>query len=101
MGGRLALVADSEGSYVTKTACSREGVPGDVLVEVFRDGTLLVDQSFDDVRARAHSRPLDAAAARERRRGASEQIVLRGRVNPNFDPGGVCASFLPNTSTPK
>ena len=27
--------------------------PGDVLVEVFRDGTLLVDQSFDDVRARA------------------------------------------------
>jgi len=51
--GRLALVADSEGSYVTKTACPREGVPGDVLVEVFRDGTLLVDQSFDDVRARA------------------------------------------------
>ncbi len=46
--GRLALVADSEGSYVTKTACPREGVPGDVLVEVFR-----VDQSFDDVRARA------------------------------------------------
>ena len=21
-------------------------------------------------------------------------------VNPPFDPGGVCASFLPNTSTP-
>ena len=54
-------------------------------------------------RARGHSRPLDAAAARERRRGASEQIVLRDRVtsrNPPFDPGGVCASFLPNTSTP-
>ena len=81
--GRLALVADSEGSYVTKTACPREGVPGDVLVEVFRDGTLLVDQSFDDVRARGHSRPLDAAAARE-------------RVNP---PPRRRLCFLPNSIT--
>jgi len=49
--GRLALVAGENGALMTKTACPRGHVPGDVLVEVFRDGAVLVDQSLDDVRA--------------------------------------------------
>jgi nicotinamide phosphoribosyltransferase len=47
--GRLALVSDGEGGYVTVPELGADNL----LVEVFRDGRLLVDQQFDDIRARA------------------------------------------------
>jgi len=56
--GRLALVKEG-GTFVTKTSCPREGVPGDALHLVFEDGEVVVDQSFADVRARAALPPLD------------------------------------------
>mmetsp|Transcript_2844 Transcript_2844/g.8596 ORF Transcript_2844/g.8596 Transcript_2844/m.8596 type:complete len:483 (-) Transcript_2844:41-1489(-) len=50
--GRLALVKE-RGVFVTRTSCGRGDVAGDVLQAVFEDGVVLVDQTFEDVRARA------------------------------------------------
>ena len=49
--GRLKLIRDGE-RYVTVTQ-SQEGE--DCLIEVFRDGVLLVDQAFEEIRKRARS----------------------------------------------
>ena len=48
--GRLVLVKDSNGAFSTQ----REGetTADNVLLEVFRDGKLLIDQKFDDIRVR-------------------------------------------------
>jgi len=47
--GRIALTLDSKGHYHTET----EGKGENKLVEVFRNGELLVDQKLDDIRQRA------------------------------------------------
>jgi len=47
--GRLALTMDSYGHYHTSTENSGQNH----LVEVFRDGKLLIDQTFDEIRNRA------------------------------------------------
>lgn len=48
--GRLALVQEPDGAYRTVLD---SGSQENKLVEVFRDGQLLVDQTFADIRARA------------------------------------------------
>ncbi len=48
--GRLKLVRNSTGVLET---VRQTDAGEDLLVEVFRDGKLLVDQKFDDIRARA------------------------------------------------
>jgi len=50
--GRLTLEKNADG--VLETVTEGKGDPAkDVLVEVFRDGVLLVDQKFEEIRARA------------------------------------------------
>lgn len=50
--GKLTLEEDEHGKLITVT--EGKGDPGkDMLVEVFRNGKLIIDQSFADVRARA------------------------------------------------
>ena len=56
--GRLALV-DVDGTLTTKTQCAPGPVEGDVLVTVFEDGALLVDDTLETVRERAALPPLD------------------------------------------
>jgi len=55
--GRLALVKDGP-SFTTLTQLA-EPHPQDCLVEVFRDGHLLLDYTFADIRDRAALPPLD------------------------------------------
>ncbi|KAJ8601021.1 hypothetical protein CTAYLR_007965 [Chrysophaeum taylorii] len=59
--GRLALVKDEDGkssSYKTLTSLAGPH-PDDVLVDIFRDGDLLVDVTFSQVRDRAALPPLE------------------------------------------
>ena len=52
--GRLKLVKDAKsGAISTLTEVGPDDATPDLLVEVFRDGRLLVDQTFAEVRARA------------------------------------------------
>lgn len=53
--GRLALVRDAESQeLITVPEANASEYPGgDILVEVYRDGVLLVDQSFHDIRMNA------------------------------------------------
>ena len=51
--GRLALVEGNGGALTTLTSLPRGTHPDDVLVPVFEDGALLVDESLDAVRDRA------------------------------------------------
>ncbi len=48
--GRLVLTKDNNGNFVTLPESSGEE---DILQEVFKDGELLVDQTFESVRAKA------------------------------------------------
>lgn len=50
--GYLSLVKKGD-NYSTVESASSDAVEGDILVEVFRDGKLLVDHSFEDVRKAA------------------------------------------------
>lgn len=49
--GRLSLVKKANGTF--ETIQGQAHAPGDLLVEVFRNGKLLVDQTFEEIRARA------------------------------------------------
>lgn len=49
--GRLALVRDTDGSF--KTVQAHDNVLPDELREVFRNGSLLVDETFSQIRERA------------------------------------------------
>ena len=49
--GRLAVVEDTPGNYRTIQETTGD-IAGDLLVPVFRNGELLVDQNFEDIRAR-------------------------------------------------
>jgi nicotinamide phosphoribosyltransferase len=51
--GRVAVLLDSSNQlFFVDQLTLKEKVEGDQLVEVFRDGKLLVDQSFSEIRAR-------------------------------------------------
>lgn len=49
--GRLALIKDANGDF--KTVKAEDNVKPDQLIEVFRNGALLIDQKFEDIRKRA------------------------------------------------
>jgi nicotinamide phosphoribosyltransferase len=51
----LLRVDKINGEFVLKDQCSKEEEAGGELKEVFRDGKLLIDQTFAEIRARANS----------------------------------------------
>jgi nicotinamide phosphoribosyltransferase len=50
--GRVAVLKDGNGLKVVDGLTLKDEIKGDMLVEVFRDGNLLVDQTFGNIRAK-------------------------------------------------
>ena len=51
--GHITLVQDGSGNLVTRRTCEVRADDTEMLVEIYRDGVLLVDEDLDTIRARA------------------------------------------------